>query len=139
MIRIYDSNGERHWYNNGQIISNIETVKNIIREEMEYEKKLFGNSNRTFSVVPISFEEVHMCVDMPMLEEEVSIADADFDDSTQGLVIEGHTDIASFLYAWVEKQSEVKGYDRDTTLELTEIEGNNTKIVVKPNEQKIII
>lgn len=132
MVRVYNEDGNRMWLDNGYIWDNIETLKLRLREEMENEKKILGASKKTYTVIPISFEESNMCVDMPMLDKEVEINDIKFADGADGFKVHGKKEIASFLYAWVEKQAEKKGYSRESIEkseeELTE-DGDITIIV----------
>lgn len=132
MVRVYNEDGNRMWLDNGYIWDNIEALKLRLREEMENEKKILGASKKTYTVIPISFEESNMCVDMPMLDKEVEINDIKFVDGANGFKVRGKKEIASFLYAWVEKQAEHKGYSREsiekTEEELTE-DGDITIIV----------
>ena len=102
------------WLDNGYIWDDIEALKLRLREEMENEKKILGASKKTYTVIPISFEESHMCVDMPMLDKEVEINDITFEDGAKGFEVKGNKSIASFLYAWVETQAMDKNYSRDS-------------------------
>lgn len=132
MVRVYNEDGNRMWLDNGYIWDDIEALKLRLREEMENEKKILGASKKTYTVIPVGFEESHMCVDMPMLDKEVEISDITFDDGANGFKVRGKKEIASFLYAWVEKQAEKKGYSRESIEkseeELTE-DGDITIIV----------
>lgn len=130
MVRVYDTEGNRSWLDNGYIWDNVEILKNRIRAEMEYEKKILGESNKTYTVIPISFEESHMCVDMPMLDKEVEINDVRFKDGAKGFKVQGKKSIASFLYAWVEKYAMEKNYRR-SSIEKSEIDGGDIIIIVK--------
>ena len=132
MVRVYNEDGNRMWLDNGYIWDNIEALKLRLLEEMENEKKILGASKKTYTVIPISFEESNMCVDMPMLDKEVEINDIKFVDGADGFKVRGKKEIASFLYAWVEKHSMEKNYSREsiekTEEELTE-DGDITIIV----------
>ena len=134
MVRVYNEDGNRMWLDNGYIWDDIEALKLRLREEMENEKKILGASNKTYTVIPISFEESHMCVDMPMLDKEVEINDITFSDGADGFTVHGSKDIASFLYAWVEKHAMEKNYSRES-IEKTEIEEDgNITITVKEHK-----
>lgn len=132
MVRVYNEDGNRMWLDNGYIWDDIEVLKLRLREEMENEKKILGASKKTYTVIPISFEESNMCVDMPMLDKEVEINDIRFVDGVKGFRVHGSKEIASFLYAWVEKHAMEKNYSREsiekTEEELTE-DGDITIIV----------
>ena len=132
MIRVYTDRGTRYWLDNGYIWDNIDIVKRRIRDEMNEDIKFTGSAYRTFTVIPMSFEESHMCVDMPMLDKEVEINDIKFADGANGFKVHGKKSIASFLYAWVEKHAMEKNYSREsiekTEEELTE-DGDITIIV----------
>lgn len=133
MVRVYTEDGSRMWLDNGYIWDDIEALKLRLREEMENEKKILGASKKTYTVIPISFEESNMCVDMPMLDKEVEISDITFDDGARGFRVQGKCEIASFLYAWVEKHAMKKGYSRES-IEMTEeelTEDGNITIIVK--------
>ena len=134
MVRVYNEDGNRMWLDNGYIWDDIEALKLRLREEMENEKKILGASNKTYTVIPINFEESHMCVDMPMLDKEVEINDITFSDGANGFTVHGSKEIASFLYAWVEKHAMEKNYSRES-IEKTEIEEDgNITITVKEHK-----
>ena len=131
MVRIYNEDGNRMWLDNGYIWDDIEALKRRLREEMDNEKKILGASNKTYTVIPISFEESHMCVDMPMLDKEVEINDITFTDGAKGFTVRGSKEIASFLYALVEKHAMEKKYSRES-IEKTKIEEDgDITIIVK--------
>lgn len=138
MVRVYNEDGNRMWLDNGYIWDDIEALKLRLREEMENDKKILGVSKKTYTVIPVGFEESHMCVDMPMLDKEVEISDITFDDGANGFKVRGKKEIASFLYAWVEKQAEHKGYSRESIEKSVEelTEDGDITIIVK--ERKAI-
>ena len=133
LVRVYDKEGNRSWLDNGYMWDNIEVLERRIREEMENEKKILGASEKTYTVIPVTFEESSMCVDMPMLDKEVEINDIKFADGADGFKVRGNKSIASFLYAWVEKHAEQKNYSRES-IEKSEVEtedGGFITIIVK--------
>lgn len=130
MVRVYNEDGNRMWLDNGYIWDDIEALKFRLREEMENEKKILGASKKTYTVIPINFEESHMCVDMPMLDKEVEINDITFEDGVEGFRVRGDKSIASFLYAWAEKHAEERGYERTSSIKSIE-DGNTLELIVK--------
>lgn len=133
MVRVYNEDGNRMWLDNGFVWDNVEVLKKRIREEMENDKKILGKSNKTYTVIPISFYKSRMLVDNPMTDKEVEISDITFEDGAKGFEVKGNKSIASFLYAWVEKQAMDKNYSRDS-IETSVVDGNTLTITVKESK-----